>query len=281
MRIPSKHFAEAAATLEHGKQIRINHTKCPAGEDTKERLYVKRDYNRILAYCHNCTGWGLIKRTSTSSWKYVSPQIKTAVGMVVAEHPPECIPYTVSEDNLSALNLYVGKMHTDFAKTGALCRYMFLTSDRQRLVYKIEDAGNSFWQIKSWGRSTTYYSGYNQTKRAIILPSLDPHPTPCKLLVITEDIASAASATAAGADATPLLGTTPADFDYLVTRIRDGGYEQVVVALDADTAGMQGAAALCERLCLAVGCAVCNITPGLTKDLKLYNTTEIGALLWT
>ena len=41
---------------EAGGQIHINHADCPAGEDTKQRLYIKRceDGITILAFCHHC-----------------------------------------------------------------------------------------------------------------------------------------------------------------------------------------------------------------------------------
>lgn len=45
-----------------GEQINVDHVDCPAGLDTKKRLYVKRteDGNRIVAYCHHCGKRGSI-----------------------------------------------------------------------------------------------------------------------------------------------------------------------------------------------------------------------------
>ena len=43
--------------LKAGEQRRLNHTDCPAGEDTRYRLYIKRPedkHNLVLGYCHNC-----------------------------------------------------------------------------------------------------------------------------------------------------------------------------------------------------------------------------------
>lgn len=50
--------------IEPGETVRINHTDCPAGEDTRRRLYLTRphaDPTWVLAYCHNCQAgakWG-------------------------------------------------------------------------------------------------------------------------------------------------------------------------------------------------------------------------------
>lgn len=40
--------------LDVGESKRINHTDCPAGEDTKRRLYITRKSDISLGYCHNC-----------------------------------------------------------------------------------------------------------------------------------------------------------------------------------------------------------------------------------
>ena len=43
-----------------GEQVNVNHADCPAGTDTKRRLYVKRiERGKVVAYCHHCGGRGL------------------------------------------------------------------------------------------------------------------------------------------------------------------------------------------------------------------------------
>lgn len=52
--------------LEIGEQVHINHKDCPAGQDTKRRLYIKRgdeDGNDvILAYCQHCSRSGAYRK---------------------------------------------------------------------------------------------------------------------------------------------------------------------------------------------------------------------------
>ena len=52
-----------------GEQVKINHADCPAGEDTKQRLYIKRcdDGITILAYCHHCGGRGKYNTFATAN----------------------------------------------------------------------------------------------------------------------------------------------------------------------------------------------------------------------
>jgi len=46
------------ATLQDGQQINVNHIGCSAGTDTKARLFIKRDGDRLLGYCHHCAVGG-------------------------------------------------------------------------------------------------------------------------------------------------------------------------------------------------------------------------------
>jgi hypothetical protein len=50
--------------LQRGQTVGVNHIDCPAGEDTKHRLYITRPSSSagaILGYCHNCDSAGALK----------------------------------------------------------------------------------------------------------------------------------------------------------------------------------------------------------------------------
>ena len=40
--------------LNEGETLRLNHEDCPAGEDTRRRLYITKKPQVMLGYCHNC-----------------------------------------------------------------------------------------------------------------------------------------------------------------------------------------------------------------------------------
>lgn len=42
-----------------GSEVRYNHTNCPAGTDTRKRLYIRKTADGYLAYCHNCGRGGI------------------------------------------------------------------------------------------------------------------------------------------------------------------------------------------------------------------------------
>ena len=50
-----------ADELKLGQQKNFNHIDCPAGTDTRGRLYVKRVSGGILGYCHNCQEAGFVR----------------------------------------------------------------------------------------------------------------------------------------------------------------------------------------------------------------------------
>ena len=56
-------LTELKDEMDVGETRRHNHEDCPAGEDSKRRLYVTRKPDVLLGYCHNC---------GQSSSKYVS-----------------------------------------------------------------------------------------------------------------------------------------------------------------------------------------------------------------
>jgi hypothetical protein len=54
--------------MEPGHTMRFNHTDCPAGEDTRRRLYLTRtesDTSVVIGYCHNCQGRAYYRNNST------------------------------------------------------------------------------------------------------------------------------------------------------------------------------------------------------------------------
>ena len=63
-----------------GEQVKRNHINCPAGRDTKQRLFVKKTEGKLLMYCHHCQGRGAIqgqRRFIKSSKNVVTESVLT------------------------------------------------------------------------------------------------------------------------------------------------------------------------------------------------------------
>jgi hypothetical protein len=64
MGIIIKDYAAITQDLAVGDTVRVNHDRCPAGEDTRRRLYLTRTQANpevVVAYCHNCQSGGFMK----------------------------------------------------------------------------------------------------------------------------------------------------------------------------------------------------------------------------
>jgi len=58
--------------LDRGESIRVNHHDCPAGQDTRRRLYLTKPAGSpdvVLGYCHNCQDKGVLS-IKTGSGNY-------------------------------------------------------------------------------------------------------------------------------------------------------------------------------------------------------------------
>lgn len=72
-------YINIARSLKRGATVRVNHDACPAGRDTKRRLYLtcpEASPNVVLGYCHNCAGSGIYRRDSgTYRNDFASPEV--------------------------------------------------------------------------------------------------------------------------------------------------------------------------------------------------------------
>ncbi len=62
---PHKHLID---DLGRGETQRVNHMNCPAGQDTRQRLYITRlagSGGMVVAYCHNCSDKGVLTDPGT------------------------------------------------------------------------------------------------------------------------------------------------------------------------------------------------------------------------
>lgn len=78
-------------TLEPGQTIRKDHVNCPAGEDTRQRLYITRQASSpdvVLGYCHNCQESGVFKEDYQ---QYRDAPTPTSTTTSVVTPPPNLV----------------------------------------------------------------------------------------------------------------------------------------------------------------------------------------------
>lgn len=88
LKLDSTDFANHAAGLSNGQQKRVSHTGCPAGEDTKRRLWVKRLADgSVVAFCHHCGRSGRSKHGARQVFRASPPEAPDTIRL-----PPDFDP---------------------------------------------------------------------------------------------------------------------------------------------------------------------------------------------
>lgn len=228
-----------------GQQVHINHDHCPAGRDTKRRLYIQRNRDAVVAYCHNCGGH-MVRRGK------LYPRTHDAIAELLKEHEakeataktvvlPMDTTYDLSEWSVEAKAWLYKYNVTD----EEIVRYRFGYSPSWgRVILPVYDEHDNliFWQGRSVdGADPKYVSVKGAAKPTFTLRNAIPpeHST----VVVVEDVLSAIAVHRAwpGTHVMAALGTT-IDVNLLLP------YQRVAVWFDDDTTGRTKKAELTQRL---------------------------------
>jgi hypothetical protein len=224
----------ANAPPDLGKQVHVNHVGCPAGEDKKQRLYIKRTSKGIVAYCHHCAQAGFASDNKSGN--------RMATWLTDPETPTSSLTHAIPLfDNLSReaeawlLEHYCNTGYFGFSGVKKKHNQIALTlrnPESDVIGYQVRNLlpGATPKYITSYIRSS--YKG----------DSAWFHYPRNKTLVITEDYLSAyrvCQDNVGNVSSLALLRTTITDRTLL--QIYELGFEKVVIWLDPDEAGKKGA----------------------------------------
>lgn len=209
------------------EQIAFNHTTCDMGEDTKQRLYVKKSNGAYLWHCHNCSMSGYYRDNKLESIAYIDskPSIHTrAAATYSAFHGAE------KDFNKFPLEQQLWLLQYDFDETR--CTWNNIRSSDEGVYIPILDSvGNlSGYQIRLFGKKQKYFTNTS-------LPYSHLHRD-LGTLILTEDLLSAYKLYNVGYATMALLGTSL--HDGVVDAIVRCKYKEVIVWLDDDIAGHKG-----------------------------------------
>ena len=232
-------YIKAIPSIEDEQQIAVNHDDCPAGVDTKSRLYIKRDRSKYLFYCHHCGNRGVwAKSTSIARASEINADV-CGVSKGVANHIVTSLEYSKH-----------GVFDIDGWDRGARdwwFKYGFTRSDaiESKVQYNERDgrlwlrAGTSLWQGRGFGTKCKYYTIGNITANTIQSWHYD-----CTTLILVEDILSAYKIKKFGGAAMALLGTKfqAHHFQYIEP------YKRIMIMLDNDNAGKSAAVEIYKAL---------------------------------
>jgi hypothetical protein len=227
-----------------GEQTNQNHQDCPAGEDTKKRLYVRRNNEGYLWYCHHCSQGGFQRGGVRNI--HTKP-----VGPVAVSLPEDFNP-----DH---------KDWPEWAKDFQIEGWGF-SGRMGRIIIPVYDSGELLgYQARAApGEQPKYLT----KGRGLVYKVLKDHPSIC----IVEDALSA-ERVGAVVDTAACLGSDM-NTDELMKVVR--GHTRAYVWLDNDNAVVRkNQRRMIERLSLIIP------TKGIVTehDPKHYSKEEIQCLL--
>jgi hypothetical protein len=240
--IQVREFKEDGAHLRPGEQTRINHVDCPAGRDTRGRLYIKRkDDNTLLAYCHNCGEYGISSSNKTRAIRdlLIENEVAQRDGageLLLPDDIERNIDYWPGQARLWPLKYGI-------SPTEVYENNICYSPSWNRIILPVYENGKlAFWQGRAVdkGQDPKYVSAKSHPK--VMFWAHAPKPGNC--IFIVEDMLSAIKMSRF-ADAVAMLGTSP-DLPCLTSRIAN--YKKVGVFLDPDLAGISKSHELHKRL---------------------------------
>jgi hypothetical protein len=289
-------FEDIKAILNSGTALseanhRTNHENCPAGTDTKRRLYIKKEGNVLLGHCFNCgkSGWYFKNKKTVLSLDEITSLGTDVIHPTPSFDPVDEVYHTqltpvLSTDIKVWLTLH-GIEEKDYAYLGLKENSTFSTLYLPVMDVDNQCVGYVVRNFDDYGfASRRYINVFKENKKqgCYIWPPeklvLDAGITMDHgVLVITEDIISAYRVSrATGYHALALLGTQMQD--ATLESILGCKYKTVYIWLDKDMAGMSKAAPVSEAvlgvICDEVGRIICN-----TEEPKKLSDEEIRRVL--
>ena len=235
-----------------GEQTHINHDGCPAGQDNKRRLYIKREHDCILAYCHHCHGHLVYRDRDIRSLENIEAALLNSYDNPTntAVLLPDDIEGDVSQWPL--------------AERAWLANYPALTQgvvDAEGMCYSPslgriivpyfnEEGVLVFWQGRDCSIAPTlkWMMAKSATKPLGFYPNTIVPAAYSRFIIVVEDPISAITiANTTEYDALCLYGTVMSDaqVEFIVNR---GKRQNHYLWLDPDTAGRTGAADIKRKL---------------------------------
>jgi len=217
-------------------QIHVNHEDCPAGVDTKARLYIKRAPDGVMFYCHHCGSKGYYRLKDRL---YRVSEVVTIEG---ASKEPD---YGMLLDDLN-VDKYERPMDewspaarlwwASYGFTEDDARYFGVQFYAERLwLY----AANKLYQGRSFVGLPKYLTLGNKNQLCYFRHTVEPTFT------IVEDLLSMYKVYKSGGNVICLLGTSMNDVvkSYVAEQAT-----KVVLWLDDDTAGWNAATSIYTQL---------------------------------
>lgn len=277
----------AGRGINPGDTVRLNHVGCPAGEDTRERLYlthrVEASTGVILAYCHNCGGGGALKiggfglaRSIPGAHGAIPPEdtfeFPITLPLAYPSVPNEAREWVSGVDAAHALN--VGLTWNPVTCRVVLPIYDWATFASDGAVARGELV--AYQERRIFGHGVKYLT---TQKDDTPLESIFLHPKDAKMVALVEDWLSAyvvATNPFVPCHAVPMF-RYHIRAEYLAKLA--GAYKNIVIWTDNDSERVKDEARHIWRLAQAYGAQAYKLDAPSRKEPKNCDTYEIECAL--
>lgn len=227
---------EGYDVMNDGEQFKFNHTDCDMGEDTKQRLYVRKSDGAYLWHCHNCgdSGYYRNKELETIASRGAGKIEHGVVDAIISE-------YIIATVNFADYPLEQQVWLLQYEFDPSMTAFARIRSSNKGIFIPIfQDGKMNGYQIRQFNRSPKYLTKtsvhYSYNCGTIMNDSI----------ILTEDLLSAIKLNKIGYSTMALLGTKlhSEALDEILRR----KYKQVLIWLDEDIAGEKAAKDLFKEL---------------------------------
>ena len=277
-RIPAAEFRSFGEPLATDQQINIDHVLCPAGLDTKKRLYIRRKSDCILAYCHNCGGHGFV--SLGNKVKRLEELLKDNEELVKNGTPEIELPLDTTCD-WDKWPVAAKAWLMRYYVTQSIARRWGIgySESMHRVILPVfnEDGQLIFWQGRAlYPSQSPKYISVKAVDKPLFKAHGPRHPHH-NSVVIVEDMLSAIRISE-HTDAIALLGTSA---DTSVLRNALAGYKDILIWLDPDMPGRTKAQDLKRIIHLCTEARV--LVEDYTAQPKELNSEQLFRIIhpWT
>lgn len=186
--------------LQPGRTVNINHEGCPAGEDTRRRLYLTRQRvptDVVLWYCHNCGNGGAFKSRMNAAVEVCAdpiPERRESIGDIWRQS----IPYTSHEMWPDHAKEYILQRNVPGSFICNCMRYhpirdALCTMVHKRFNYRNVDQPLGL-VLRNFGHGSPKYITYKEDKTQPMRTYFGTAGDRTTYVTITEDVLSASRA---------------------------------------------------------------------------------------
>ena len=230
--------------LKGKEQVNVNHEECPAGTDTKRRLYVKRvengTDNSYLFYCHHCGNRGSLKYHGLLRVEEIAKEstVTTRISAVELLDALDRYRHGLFNAELWSLDAKLWWYKYNLNNADAVGYNVQYNDIDNRLWLKV---ATGLWQGRGFGEAAKkmkYYTVGDINSSEVFVRNTR------STVMLVEDVVSAYKCAKAGINVLPLLGTTLRLHHLFLIK----EYDRVIIYMDNDTAGQKAAVNIYREL---------------------------------